>query len=176
MIKTSSPIKLFTKSNEVSILNTHKLITVNRNGWVNIGFDHVINSGDVITLDIVAKTTRSVPKGDFLNFCVGFGTKDVMHAIQNHLGVYIDGWCHCQNGHVYSDAKQGKWIGNFWTNQAIRFKFQDYKITMYVKGVELDVFDVKYMFDRDSAMDQNQPLKSLILKCQTVIANCDLYI
>ena len=55
-------------------------------------------------------------------------------------------------------------------------KFQDYKITMYVKGVELDVFDVKYMFDRDSAMDQNQPLKSLILKCQTVIANCDLYI
>ena len=150
-IDTSSPVRLFAKSDKVSLLNKLKLVTVNHNGWVNIGFDHVIEAKDDITLDVVAKTPRDTDNA--LHFCVGFASKDVSQAVRNILGNYINGWCYRNNGHIYADTKQGKWIGDFTTNQAVRLRFMDYKIVISVQGIELDTIDVKDIFDRYPAID-----------------------
>eukprot|EP01084_Bolivina_argentea_P217171 368801_1 len=150
-IDTSTAVRLFTKSQEVSLLKQHKLVTVHRNGWVNIGFDYLIEAHDTILLDMLAKTPRNT--NNELHFCVGFASKDVIHAIRNQLGSYIDGWCFRNNGHIYKDTKQEKWIGDFWTNQKVRLKFSNYKITVSIKGHELETFDVKHMFERNRGMD-----------------------
>eukprot|EP01084_Bolivina_argentea_P127291 225134_1 len=140
---TSTPMKLFTKSKEVSVLNEQKLITVHHDGWVNIGIDHAVKQKETVTFEVVARTARNTD--NILRFCIGFSTKGPIYA-RGFIGGWKDGWCYHNDGYFFSDRKASKKRSTaFVKNEIIKLIFVKNEIKIFIEGKSIGTFDVKHL-------------------------------